>query len=233
MQKKKRVIRWTLTGKGEKLLANIFFVFFGKALIVDLSIPPLGGLPVSLERRKKNGGKYGAGNIGKWMIIGSELPIMVVTGVFIGNYIGQQFSSQFSSYWPVISTYVSQQLSPELSTYWLIIGNYIGQQFSSQFSVYWAIIGAILGFLVGIYNLFKIIRLWESRDISKRIDKKETHVPSPPPIESKVLLGEVQQKDSKLSEDEKWERVLKLMKLQVNFEDEENSSDKNDTEFEE
>lgn len=201
---------------------------------MDLNIAPLGGLFVSLERRKKDSGRYSAGNIGKWMIIGSELPIMVVTGVFIGNYIGQQFGSQFSIYWPIISAYISQVLSPELSAYWAILGAYVGRQLNPQFSAYWAILGAILGFLVGIYNLFKIIRLWESREISKRIDiKKETRAPSPPPVESKVLPGEVQEKDSKFSEDEKWERVLKLMKLQVNFEDEEKSSSKNDTDFEE
>lgn len=186
---------------------------------------------MSLERRRKAGRTFSAGNIGKWMIIGSELPIMVVTGVFIGNYIGKQFSSQLSTSWPIISSFIGQQLGSEFSVYWSIIGNLIGQQLSSPFSTFWVAVGAFLGFLVGLYNLFKIVKLWDARELSKRIDKKETRVPTPPPIESKASPRETQKKDSELSEDEKLERVLKLMKLQVNFEDE--STNKNGSEFDE
>lgn len=149
---------------------------------------------MSLGRDKKDSRNYSIGNIGKWMVIGSELPIMVIAGIYIGYYLGDQFDPQYST--------------------WFII------------------LGAVLGFLVGTYNIFKIIKLWESREISKKIDKKEPPAPKPKPIESEVLPGEVQEKDSELSDDEKWERVIKLLKLQVNFEDDA-SSPENDAKFEE
>jgi hypothetical protein len=149
-------------------------------------------------RKRRDSRNYSAGNIGKWLVIGTELPIMVIAGVYIGNYLGKQFGAPVSTYAPII--------------------------------------GAFLGLLAGTYFILKIVRLWESRQIPERIDKKmnkkETPSPSPPSVELKALPGEVQKKEkaSKLSEDEKLERVIKLMKLQVNLEDDEASSSKNDKE---
>lgn len=151
---------------------------------------------MSLERRKKdNSRRWTAGNIGKWMVIGSELPIMVIALVYVGYYLGQQFGGWVATFAPII--------------------------------------GAFLGLIVGTYNIIRIVRLWESRQISKRIDEQEP--PAHSSVESKDLPGEVQKKkkDSKLSADEKLDSVIKLMKLQANFEDDEDSSSKNDTEPEE
>ncbi|WXG41401.1 MAG: hypothetical protein WED07_11655 [Candidatus Freyarchaeum deiterrae] len=149
---------------------------------------------MSLEKRKKNDSRrFTAGNVGKWMVVGSELPIMVIAGVYIGYYLGQQFGSWVATFAPII--------------------------------------GALLGMLVGTYNIIRIVRLWESRQISKRIDKKEPPAPSSPSEESKDFPAEAQKKrkGSKLSQDEKLDSVIKLMKLQANFEDDEGSSStKND-----
>ncbi len=150
---------------------------------------------MSLGKGKKDAGRYSVGNIGKWMVIGSELPIMVIAGVYIGYYLGDQFGASYSTFF--------------------------------------VILGAVLGFLVGVYNIFKIIKIWESHEISKKIDGKKPSRPRSPSVESKGLPKEAGDEDSGLSEDEKWKRVLKLLKFQVKFEDEDDSSPQDDSKFEE
>ncbi|MEM2135155.1 MAG: AtpZ/AtpI family protein [Candidatus Jordarchaeaceae archaeon] len=135
---------------------------------------------MSLGRGKKDSRRYSIGNIGKWMVIGSELPIMVIAGVYIGYYLGEQFGAQYYNFF--------------------------------------VILGAVLGFLVGTYNIIKIVKIWEKRDLTQKIDGRSPSPQKPSPREQKTL-GETQKKDE-LSDDEKWERVLKLMKLGVNLEDE-------------
>lgn len=147
---------------------------------------------MSRGRDKKDSKKYSVGNIGKWMVIGSELPIMVIAGVYIGYYLGEQFGAQYYNFF--------------------------------------VILGAVLGFLVGTYNIIKIVKIWEKRDLTRKIDGEAPPLPRPLPREQKTL-GETQKKDE-LSDDEKWERVLKLMKLGVNLEDDEGSPFK-DEKFEE
>jgi hypothetical protein len=155
-------------------------------------------------RNKKNNRTYSAGNLGKWMAVGTELPIMVIAGVYIGYYLGQQFGPPVSTYAPII--------------------------------------GAFLGLLLGTYSMYVIIKTWERRNPIEKKDEatdkeKPSAPPSPPSVESKIPPSEKKTqkkgKGSELSEDEKWDNVLKLLKLQVNFEDDSDSSSKNDAEPEE
>ncbi len=147
---------------------------------------------MSLVRGKKDSRRYSVGNIGKWMVIGSELPIMVIAGVYIGYYLGEQFGAQYYNFF--------------------------------------VILGAVLGFLVGTYNIVKIVKIWEKRDLTRKINGEASPPPKPSPREAKTS-GETQKKDE-LSDDEKWERVLRLMKLSVNLEEDEEPPFK-DEKFEE
>jgi F0F1-type ATP synthase assembly protein I len=144
---------------------------------------------MSLGRDRKDSRRYSVGNIGKWLVVGSELPVMVLAGVFIGYYVGEQFG-------------------PPFSTYSLILG-------------------AAFGFLVGTYNIIKIVKIWEKREISERIDgKKQTHT-SPPSKESMIVNKTSTEKDSELSDDEKFEKVLRLLKLQADLLGEKSSPENN------
>ncbi|MHA1644399.1 MAG: AtpZ/AtpI family protein [Candidatus Freyarchaeota archaeon] len=141
-----------------------------------------------LKEREKKRERWTIGNIGKWIVLGSELPIMVIAGIFIGYYLGERFGAQYYNFF--------------------------------------VILGAVLGFLVGTYNIIKIVKIWEKRGLTRKIDGKSLPPPKPSSIEPKTP-GEIQKKDE-LSDDEKWERVLRLMKLNVNLEDDKEPPFKDD-----
>ncbi|MEM3593991.1 MAG: AtpZ/AtpI family protein [Candidatus Jordarchaeaceae archaeon] len=150
---------------------------------------------MSLGRDKKDSRRYSVGNIGKWLAIGSELPIMILAGVFIGYYVGEEFG-------------------PPFSTFSLILG-------------------AAFGFLVGTYNIIKIVKIWEKREISERVGGGK-QIRAPSSSEESLVIGKSSpEKGSELSDEEKFERVLRLLKLQAGLLDEESSPSRNDSEFEE
>jgi len=74
-----------------------------------------------LKEREKRANIEG---VGKWIAVGSELPIMVLAGAYIGYYLGEQ--------------------NPSIASVSIILG-------------------ALLGFILGVYNIYKIIQVWERR----------------------------------------------------------------------
>lgn len=63
--------------------------------------------------------------IGRWIMVGSEIPIMVVAGAYIGHYMGKQIP-------------------------WI-----------EPFSTF---LGAFLGFILGVYNTYKLIQVLERKE---------------------------------------------------------------------
>ena len=131
----------------------------------------------SFERLKERGKKrerWTIGNIGKWLALGSEIPIMVLAGAFIGRYFGEQFGEPYSAFWIVV--------------------------------------GTVLGLLVGTYNLVKIVRVWEAREAAAKMKTAEK---SRFVSDTEKESGEQPSKEEDISEDEKWRRVLELLKKQM------------------
>ena len=137
-----------------------------------------------LKERGKKRERWTIGNIGKWLALGSEIPIMVLAGVFIGRYFGEQFGEPYS--------------------------------------VFWIAVGAVLGLLVGAYNVVKIVRIWEAREAAAKMKTAKSKSMS----DSEKDSGEQPSKEEDISEDEKWQRVLELLKKQMLDEDTSASDDK-------
>ncbi|MHA1432056.1 MAG: AtpZ/AtpI family protein [Candidatus Freyarchaeota archaeon] len=57
-----------------------------------------------LKERGKKRERWTIGNIGKWLALGSEIPIMVLAGAFIGRYFGEQFGEPYSAFWIAVGT---------------------------------------------------------------------------------------------------------------------------------
>ncbi|MHA1364714.1 MAG: AtpZ/AtpI family protein [Candidatus Freyarchaeota archaeon] len=121
-----------------------------------------------LKERGKKRERWTIGNIGKWLALGSEIPIMVLAGAFIGRYFGEQFGEPYSAFWIAV--------------------------------------GTVLGLLVGTYNLVKIVRVWA---------KMKTAEKSRFVSDTEKESGEQPSKEEDISEDEKWRRVLELLKKQM------------------
>ncbi|MEM4446097.1 MAG: AtpZ/AtpI family protein [Candidatus Jordarchaeales archaeon] len=64
-------------------------------------------------------------SVGRWIMVGSEIPVMVVAGAYIGYYIGKQIP-------------------------WV-----------EPFSTF---LGAFLGFMLGVYNTYKLIQVLERKE---------------------------------------------------------------------
>jgi len=127
-----------------------------------------------LKEREKKRERWTIGNIGKWLALGSEIPIMVLAGAFIGRYFGEQFGEPYSAFWIVV--------------------------------------GTVLGLLVGTYNLVKIVRVWEAREAAAKMKTAEK---SRFVSDTEKESGEQPSKEEDISEDEKWRRVLELLKKQM------------------
>lgn|GEM_PF-2245583 len=127
-----------------------------------------------LKERGKKRERWTIGNIGKWLALGSEIPIMVLAGAFIGRYFGEQFGEPYSAFWIAV--------------------------------------GTVLGLLVGTYNLVKIVRVWEAREAAAKMKTAEK---SRFVSDTEKESGEQPSKEEDISEDEKWRRVLELLKKQM------------------
>ena len=127
-----------------------------------------------LKEREKKRERWTIGNIGKWLALGSEIPIMVLAGAFIGRYFGEQFGEPYSAFWIAV--------------------------------------GTVLGLLVGTYNLVKIVRVWEAREAAAKMKTAEK---SRFVSDTEKESGEQPSKEEDISEDEKWRRVLELLKKQM------------------
>ncbi len=127
-----------------------------------------------LKEREKKRERWTIGNIGKWLALGSEIPIMVLAGAFIGRYFGEQFGEPYSAFWIAV--------------------------------------GTVLGLLVGTYNLVKIVRVWEAREAAAKMKTAEY---SRDVSDTEKESGEQPSKEEDISEDEKWRRVLELLKKQM------------------
>ncbi len=76
------------------------------------------------------------GKYGRYLGLGSEIPCMVIVGVFVGNLLAQQYGG-FWSAWGVI-------------------------------------LGAIVGFLLGVFNIYKVINLEEKE--RKKHEREEPKI---------------------------------------------------------
>lgn len=96
----------------------------------------------------------------------------------------------------------------------VFVGRYLGERFGEPTSVFWIIVGAVLGLLVGAYNIVKIVRIWEAREaaVKARTGKRSRRSE----FNAYTNREEHSFKKSDVSEDEeKWQRVIGLLKEQM------------------
>lgn len=137
---------------------------------------------MSLRNDKKDARRYSVGNIGKWLALGTEVPIMVLVGVYIGRYLGEQFGDPTS--------------------------------------VFWIIVGAVLGLLVGAYNMVKIVRIWEAREAAAKAKAEAGKKSQRPEYGAYNGFGEQSVNEAGVGEDEeKWQRIIELLKKQMILDD--------------